>query len=54
MKIKSQPVIEAMQFYTDEAGECWTIQHGRIVNPGKFEGERPYVVYYWEEGGLVR
>ena len=25
----------------------YTVKDGRITNPGKFEGEKPYVPYYW-------
>ena len=25
-----------------------TVAYGRITDPGKFEGERPYVPFYWD------
>ena len=27
----------------------YTIRYGRITDPGKFEGERPYVPFYWDQ-----
>ena len=27
----------------------FTVKYGRITDPGKFEGEAPYVPYYWGE-----
>jgi hypothetical protein len=26
----------------------YSVENGRIRNPGKFEGERTYVPYFWE------
>lgn len=38
-----------MSFITREAIETeYTIEHGRIRNPGTFERERPYVPYFWD------
>ena len=48
MNDRSQSRIEPMQFYRTDDGIEYTVQHGRIVDPGKFEGERPYVVHYWD------
>jgi hypothetical protein len=31
----------------DIGGMQFDVEGGRIRNPGKFEGERPYVPYFW-------
>lgn len=37
--------------YRDEMLNEFSVdEHGRIVSPGKFEGEMIYVPYFWQQG----